>query len=77
MAQDQGNIKLMRFEAKRQEEEMDPAVFVLPADGGTALCIRSTETLPAAIKPAESFQWKRRFYQERTSLKRLERVRKR
>lgn len=58
----------MRFEAKRQEEEMDPgflvAIFVLPADGDTALCIHFTETLPAAVKTSESFQWKRRDFRK-------------
>jgi hypothetical protein len=48
----------MRFEAKRQEEEMGSgflvAIFVLPADGGTALCICFMETLPAAIKTPQS-----------------------
>lgn len=59
----------MRFKAKRQEEEMDPGflivIFVLPADGGKALCIRFTETLPAAVKTSESFQWKRTDFTEK------------
>lgn len=60
----------MRFEVKRQEEEMDAgflvAIFMLPADGGTALRGRFTETLPAAVKMPESFQYKHMVFTERT-----------